>query len=297
MMTDDILTQLAQYVVWFFLYAFVGWAYEVVYSLIKHGRFINRGFFYGPVCPIYGAGALLAIALVGRIPNPVFAFAVGGLSAGVMEFVTSWVMERIFHARWWDYTGWPLNVQGRVCLASVVTFGVMMLLVSHFVQPQVERATQMLSLPALYTLASALFAVFAADFVLSVVHMQGLNRMLALLQDRVTLLAADASTRMSDAVDEVALRVSDALEWAEDASARAKASVERAKSEAADAWADIKAATSVEELSESLRAMLPRLGRTRVAGRELGDPDFAPTSAREAWELVKAAMRDRARRK
>ena len=291
--TDDVIYQLAQLAVWFFLYACVGWCYEVVYSLVKHKRFINRGFFYGPICPIYGAGALLAIVLVGRIPNPLLAFAVGGLAAGAMEFVTSWVLERVFHARWWDYSDWPLNIQGRVCLAGVATFGVMMLLVSHVIHPRIAQLTGTLPPVALVALAGVLLVVFLTDFVLSVLHVRGFVAQLAALQERLTMLAADASSKVGEVADEAALRAADLFDWVGEATGRARERVEEVRRGAAEVWADVRQATSVAELAESLRELSPHLGRYREAGRELDDPDFAPTTAREAWELVKDVMREK----
>ena len=291
--TDDAIYQLAQLAVWFFLYACAGWCYEVVYSLVKHGRFINRGFFYGPICPIYGVGALLAIVLVGRIANPLLAFAVGALTAGAMEFATSWALERIFHARWWDYSDWPLNIQGRVCAAGVVTFGVMMLLVSHGIHPLIAQMTDLLPPLALVAVAGALLAVFAADLVLSVLHMRGFAAQLSALQERLTMLAADASSRATEVADEAALRVGDLFDWVGEATDRARVRVEEARRSASEVWADLRQATSTAELAESLRELAPHLGRYRQAGRELDDPDFAPTTAREAWDLVKSVMREK----
>ena len=291
--TDDVLYQLAQYVAWFFLYACAGWLYEVVYSLVKHGRFINRGFFYGPVCPIYGAGALMAVVLIGRIANPLVAFVTGALAAGAMEFATSWVLERAFHARWWDYSDWPLNIQGRVCLAGVTAFGLMMLLVSHVIQPAVARLTQALPAPVLLVLAGVLLAVFLTDFVLSVLHMRGFAAQLAALQERLTVLAAGASTRVTEVADEAALRVADLFDWVGEATGRARERVEEVRRGASEAWAGVRQASSMTELVESLRELAPHLGRYRGAGRELGDPDFTPTTAREAWELVKGVMREK----
>lgn len=285
--------QVSQLVVWFFLYAFAGWLFEVGIALVQHRRFVNRGFFFGPICPIYGVGALMAIVFVGHIPNPVVAFFAGGLSAGAMEFATSWVLERIFHARWWDYSDWRFNLQGRVCLASVTTFGVLMLAVSHLIHPPIARLTATLPPAVLMGVAGALLTLFALDFARSALHMRALNVRLAQLQERITVLASDASTRMAEMVDETSRRAADALEWAGEASTRARTRVEQARQGAAEAWADVRAAKSASELAESLRELAPQLGRYRAAGRELDDPDFLPTSAREAWELIKSLVRGR----
>lgn len=286
--------QVSQLVVWFFLYAFAGWLFEVGIAFYQHRRFVNRGFFFGPICPIYGAGALMAIVLVGRIPNPVVAFFVGGLSAGAMEYATSWALERIFHARWWDYSDWRFNLQGRVSLASVTTFGVLTLAVSRIVHPPIAQLTAMVPPPTLTACAGVLLALFVLDFARSALHMRVLSARLSQLQASLTALASDASTRMAEVIDDTAKKAADALGRASDVSTRARVRVAQARQGAVEAWSGVRAATSASELAESLRALAPHLGRYRAAGRELDDPDFLPTSAREAWELIKALMRGRA---
>lgn len=303
----EILTQISLYVIWFFLYSFAGWLYEVIYSFVRHHRFVNRGFFFGPLCPIYGVGALMAILLIGPIPNLVVAFLAGAVGAGVVEFVTSWVLERVFHARWWDYTGWVLNIQGRVCLASVVTFGVMMLLVSRVIHPYVARFGEAMPPLAAETLAAVLVIVFVTDLVLSVLNIRGIMRRVTLLQEHMTALAASASSKVGEVVaditaaasefaDEVASRANEvageALNRIEDASEAARSQVGRLQRNARQAWASLHPPASMAELAESLHDLIPQFGR--AARREARDPFFMPTNAREAWELVRGMLHQQA---
>ena len=87
----------ARMVASFFAYSFAGWLFEVIISLFQHHRFVDRGFSFGPVCPIYGVGALLAVLFLSHLTDPLVQFVVGFFAAGVLEFSTSWVMERMFH--------------------------------------------------------------------------------------------------------------------------------------------------------------------------------------------------------
>ena len=97
---------------WFLLYSCVGWVYESVLVSVLERRWVNRGFLNGPICPIYGAGAVLGILLLsGLRDHPVIIFLISALGASVLEFVTSWAMEKIFHARWWDYSDYRFNIQ------------------------------------------------------------------------------------------------------------------------------------------------------------------------------------------
>ena len=209
---EGVVYQAACLVLWFFAYSFLGWLWEVVYSLVKHRRFVNRGFVYGPVCPIYGAGALMAIVVVGPLGNPFAQFVLGGLLAGVMEFATSWVMERLFHARWWDYTGYFGNIQGRVCLLGVCVFGLMAVLVDHVVHPLVAQATRLLDPWVAIGVAGVLLAVFAADFVSSAVHMHGFNERLDAVQGRLAKLAGGAYAAAGSAAVRVREHAAEAAE-------------------------------------------------------------------------------------
>ncbi|MCZ4428067.1 putative ABC transporter permease, partial [Bifidobacterium breve] len=98
---------------WFVLYSFIGWIYESILVSVMERRLVNRGFLNGPLCPIYGAGAALAIALLHNMHNPIMIFLISAIGASVLEYVTSWAMEKMFHARWWDYSDYRFNLQGR----------------------------------------------------------------------------------------------------------------------------------------------------------------------------------------
>ena len=94
-----------KYVLLFFIYAFLGWIMEVIGKLIQQKKFINRGFLIGPYCPIYGHGAILITILLSRYKaNPFILFFMAILICSILEYATSYFMEKIFHARWWDYS-------------------------------------------------------------------------------------------------------------------------------------------------------------------------------------------------
>jgi uncharacterized membrane protein len=119
----------SRYLVWFVVYSVFGWIYESTYCTIVERKWANRGFLYGPLCPIYGTGVIAMIAAwqavqdAGIAVAPWQVFLVTALGTAVLEYVTSWAMEKLFDARWWDYTDMPLNVNGRICLPATVLFG------------------------------------------------------------------------------------------------------------------------------------------------------------------------------
>ena len=105
---------------WFLLYSCIGWIYETILCSVKERRFINRGFLNGPYCPIYGVGAVVNLLALGRFTNPAMLFFAGAIMDCTLEYITSWGMEKLFHARWWDYSKKFLNINGRVCLLGAV---------------------------------------------------------------------------------------------------------------------------------------------------------------------------------
>ena len=124
------------YFLLFIIYAVIGWVCEVILSLFEHKRFINRGFLIGPYCPIYGVGVLLIITLLKNYMDSLLVlFVLAMVLCMVLEYVTSYLMEKIFNARWWDYSDEKFNINGRICLETAVPFGVGGLLIMYIVNP------------------------------------------------------------------------------------------------------------------------------------------------------------------
>ncbi len=152
----------------FFIYSFTGWCIEVTLKYIQYHRLINRGFFTGPVLPIYGSGALLITLAVGSL-RPVESacgttFALSFLLCGMLEYTTSWVMEKRFHARWWDYSGKPMNLNGRIWIGNLILFGLAGVAVIHLINPLLYRLLPLLPLSLRQVGAGVLTAVFLADY-------------------------------------------------------------------------------------------------------------------------------------
>ena len=155
----------------FFGYAFLGWCVEVTLKYIQYRRFINRGFFTGPICPIYGVGAALITLVVGGL-SPVESgygttFMLSFVLCGAVEYFTSYFMEKRFHARWWDYSRKPMNLHGRVWIGNLLLFGLGGVAIIHIVNPPLFRCLERLSLPFRQALAGSFLAVFAADYVVT----------------------------------------------------------------------------------------------------------------------------------
>ena len=124
---------------YFVLYAFLGWVCEDLYCGIPAKKFINRGFFYGPYCPIYGVGALLVLYPLLFVKDyPILVFVLGVIITSTLEYITSWVMEILFKTRWWDYSERFMNINGRVCLLNSTLFGIMSIVVVYIIHPVIQ---------------------------------------------------------------------------------------------------------------------------------------------------------------
>ncbi len=155
----------------FFAYSFLGWCIEVTLKYFQFHRFINRGFLTGPWLPIYGSGAvLITLAVNGLAPlesSVGTTFALSFVLCGTVEYGTSYVMEKRFHARWWDYSQKPMNLHGRVWIGNLILFGLGGVLIIEVLDPLFLRLIGSLSLLRRQILTGALGTVFLADYIMS----------------------------------------------------------------------------------------------------------------------------------
>ena len=165
---------IAQCFVEFILYSFLGWVWESIYCTINEKKWADRGFLFGPVCPIYGSCVIITSILFSSIPMlmdpefPIWAiFILCVIGSAIAEFGTSWVLEKRFNARWWDYSHLPLNIQGRICLPVSLAFGAAGVLIVKFLIPFIAGIHAVVN-PLVYEVACLLLALlFGADFALT----------------------------------------------------------------------------------------------------------------------------------
>ncbi len=174
---------------WFLLlifYSFVGWFYESIVCSVEERRLINRGFLNGPICPVYGFGALLVIALLyNRTDNLILLFFGCMVLTTALEYLTAILLEKLFHARWWDYTNYPFNFRGRICLLGAVVFGLMSTLMLRYLHPYTLAFLSRWEDWVLYTVAGVLLAAIACDLFITVRYLLRLNGRLQTIQAEV----------------------------------------------------------------------------------------------------------------
>lgn len=155
----------------FFVFSVIGWVWEVVLHIVFDGELVNRGTLFGPWLPIYGAGGVLCIVLLRRIAHrPALTFCAAAVLSSVMEYGTSWYLEQVYGLRWWDYSMYPFNLDGRICLQTALVFGLGCCVALYIAGPAVaERLERLPRVPQPRVCAMVLL-VFALDFCWSTAH-------------------------------------------------------------------------------------------------------------------------------
>ncbi len=160
----DILT----YFMLFFIYAILGWVIETILVSIEKRRFVNRGFLIGPYCPIYGFGGLaITIFLKNYTKDPIVLFLMAVIICGCIEYFTSYIMEKIFKARWWDYSTKKYNINGRICLETIIPFGLLGCFVIYISNPIIFKYLSMCSETLLNVISGICLTIFLIDNVIS----------------------------------------------------------------------------------------------------------------------------------
>ena len=155
----------------FFSFSFVGWAYEVFLHIVLEGRFVNRGTMFGPWLPIYGTGVLMILIILKPLrKKPVTFFLVAMALAGALEYTTSWLLETFAHMKWWDYTNYFLNINGRVCLEGLLVFGLGGAAITYLIAPICNSLYNRIKPTLAVFICSILIILFGCDMSYSAFH-------------------------------------------------------------------------------------------------------------------------------
>lgn len=128
---------LSQYFICFIVYSFLGWVYESLFYTFQFKKPVNTGFLRGCICPIYGFVCVINIVILGDVKSNLAIFIASMITVSVMEYIVSYLLEHLFGKRWWDYSDWPLNLNGRISLISSLGFGAMSLIQLRFLHPAI----------------------------------------------------------------------------------------------------------------------------------------------------------------
>lgn len=192
------------YILYFFFYSAVGWLFESTYCSLGERKLINRGFLTGPMCPIYGTGALvMAILLYNPFRDkPLLVFFLGMLFCDIVEYITSFLMEKLFNARWWDYKNELFNIKGRICFKHTLYWGIAATFFVKTVHPIVLRMFAKIPQNYIIPITSAVLAVFVVDVIFAVIRAVGLIKLknkMKELKDLIATNATEAKQQLGDA--------------------------------------------------------------------------------------------------
>ncbi len=166
-------------VLYFFFYGIFGWCTEVAFAAVKERKFVNRGFLNGPICPIYGVGVVVVVSFLEPLENQwLLLYFASTLLVTLIEGTTGYVLERLFHHKWWDYSGLPLNIGGYVCLLFSLIWGAACVLIVKGVHPLVRELCRMLPVTAGILLLSVCSMALVADVIVTVNGIMSWNRQL-----------------------------------------------------------------------------------------------------------------------
>lgn len=161
------MTNIKIYFLLFLTYSIIGWLIEMIVTLIDDKEFVNRGFLIGPYCPIYGTCSILMILLLGKIKDPVLLFILSILICSIGEYITSYLMEKIFKARWWDYSNKKFNINGRICLRNCLYFGLLGFLMIKYVNNFFNNLYLKINPMTLNIIFYTTLVLFIIDFIVS----------------------------------------------------------------------------------------------------------------------------------
>lgn len=250
---------LSKLFVWFIVYSFMGWVYESIFCTIKNRQWENRGFLHGPIVPIYGVGALLASIVFSSLPveslqqaSSLTIFLICFLGSIVLEYFTSWALEKLFHAYWWDYSNVPLNIHGRVCLFASIGFGVAGILVVRVLFPFVSHITSGISPFWMEFLSLFFMLLFGMDMALTISALTNFTKNFNRIENEI-------NEQIAAAYDKLDSSVSGAIE-----SVKEKSSAFQESAAAKKELAGEKVSATKELAEEKVAALREQLTRERL---------------------------------
>lgn len=156
------------YIILFFIYSFLGWSIEVFREFQDKNHFVNRGFLIGPICPIYGVGGLIMLLTLSKYKDsPIVLFCMSIIVFSILEYFTSYIMEKLFKARWWDYTNNKYNLNGRICAETMIPFGLLGMFVIYILNPLLVKLLSYIPTNVIMIVAISLAVIFVIDYILS----------------------------------------------------------------------------------------------------------------------------------
>lgn len=159
----------AKYIALFFIYSLLGWLLELLFTFINTKKYINRGCLIGPYCPIYGFGCILLNLILNKYTNNIIIlFIVTFVICTILEYLTSLILEKIFNLRWWDYSRYKYNINGRVCLETMLPFSILGTIVIKYLNPMFINLLDKIPIKHLFIIDIILITIISIDMLFSI---------------------------------------------------------------------------------------------------------------------------------
>ena len=268
--------------VWIFIiYAFIGWCTEVSYAALDRGIFVNRGFLNGPYCPIYGCGVVIVVGVLTPLKdNLLILFAGSFLLTSILEYITGFILEKVFHNKWWDYSDKPFNLHGYVCLKFSIYWGLACTFIMDVIHPIIYKGITMIPHILGVVLLIIIMAVFAVDCGVTVTTILQFNKRLKVMDEMAARIhrlsdeigeniyenvttAVERSEEFQETHEELLTKLSDKKENIKEIPANAKARKERLAESAENARERF--AESTEAAKEKIAAYKESREAARLA--------------------------------
>lgn len=284
-----------QIAMYFVIYSFVGWGIEVIFCTVTSGKVVNRGFLNGPVCPIYGFG-MLAVLMILKSFVPVsaekmdsFVLFVGcAILATIVELIGGFLMLKLFHARWWDYSDKPFNFHGFICPEFSILWGIGGVIVIKLAQPLIEGIS-VNAIPEKYgwPVLAILYVVYLVDLIVTIITVNGLNRDLAEI-NKVGKAIEKVSNAISEQLGTTAIMTDRVI-------TQGRIQYTLGKAEAKDAIASSKAKAREELIKRNEYLRNDILKKTHFGGGRLlkAFPDMQHTDYRELLKELQSKLKNK----
>jgi len=258
---------------WIFpIYSFLGWCLEVIFKAVQSGKFVNRGFLNGSVCPIYGIAAMLLIPILTPVKYHLLLLFFGSvIVASLLELIVGVLLKKCFHTSWWDYSHEPFNIGGYICLKFSLAWGVASVVLLRVIHPPIAEIVSLIPAPLLTALLLVFYGGFIVDVTATVVTVLKFNRDLREISHLAELIRR-SSDRMTEGIGAPALRTAERIresefaEKAKEQSARIQDTRERLQAK----LEDFERLNSLLEKQNAIRSRLlrafPRMKNLRDGG-------------------------------
>lgn len=236
-----------QLISFFFIYGFLGWCTEVCFQALTKGKLINRGFLNGSICPIYGVGVVLVVWLLEPLaPHGTILFAGSVVLCSFLEWLTGFVLEKLFHQKWWDYSNEPLNIGGYVCLRFSLMWGFACVFVVYIVHPTITWLVSLVPHTLGIVILSVLSAAFLLDCAATVKTMIGFNKELRRIDE--------GAAKLREISDEITEELYEGSLKAKSGAEKAREETEELKERVAEEAAELRLKAETEKAQLRLRA-------------------------------------------